>query len=168
MMDMSEEQKVYQAAGEIQFYSALLLKFFNEAVESRLRRHGADITALQYGILNMLMFGDVTISEISQRLGMSPSTLVRSVDKLERQHLAVRGRDPSDRRRHPISITAEGRDLMGAVPPITPEDLPFQVLQTIGVESTLQLRDLLRAVMNEFPEGKMVVELIAAYTPAQE
>ena len=168
MMHGTEEEKLYKAAGEIQFYSALLLKFFNEALEIRLRNHGADVTALQHGILNMLMFGDVTISEISRRLGLDPSTLVRSVDRLQRQGLVVRGHDPGDRRRRPISITEEGRDLMKAVPPLAYEDQPLRVLEALGIDSTLQLRDLLRDVMNEFPEGKMIVELISGYAPGQE
>jgi DNA-binding MarR family transcriptional regulator len=116
----------------------------------------------------MLMFENLTISVISQRLGMDPSTLVRSVDRLERQGLVVRGRDPKDRRRNPISITEKGRELIYAVPPITSEDLPFQALQTLGIDSTLQLRDLLRDLMNEFPEGKMIVELISGYSSGQE
>jgi DNA-binding MarR family transcriptional regulator len=165
---MDEQEKLYQAAGEINFYSALLLKFFNEALESRLRQHGADIKALQHGILNMLMFENLTISVISQRLGMDPSTLVRSVDRLERQGLVVRGRDPKDRRRNPISITTKGRDLINAVPNIAYDDLPFKVLQTLGVDATLQLRDLLRDLMNEFPEGKMIVALISGSSPGHE
>jgi DNA-binding MarR family transcriptional regulator len=168
VMQMNEQEKLFLAAGEIHFYSALLLKFFNEALESRLRQQGAEISALQHGILSMLMYENLTISVISQRLGMDPSTLVRSVDRLERQGLVVRGRDPKDRRRNPISITEKGRELISAVPPITYEDLPFQALQTLGIDSTLQLRDLLRDLMNEFPEGRMIVSLISGYSPGQE
>ena len=167
-MSMSDQEKLYLAAGEIQFYAALLLKFFNESLERRLREHGAEISALQHAILNMLVYGDITISEISRRLGMEPSTLVRSVDRLERQNLVMRGHDPADRRRRPISITVKGRELMSAVPPLAYEDMPLQVLHTLGIESTLQLRDLLREVMNAFPEGKMIVEMVTAYSAEQK
>ena len=167
-MQMHEQEEMYLAAGEIQFYSALLLKFFNEALERRLWQQEEKISALQHGILRMPMFENLTISVISRRLVMDPSTLVRSVDRLERQGLVVRGRDPRDRRQNPLSITEKGRELISAVPPITHDDLPYQALQALGFASTLQLRDLLRDLMNEFPEAKMIIELISGYSPGQE
>lgn len=164
---MNDQEKLFRAAGEIQFFSALLLKFFNQALDNRLRQHGADITALQHAILGMLMFETITISMISQRLGMDPSTLVRSVDGLERKGLVVRGRDSKDRRRNPISITEQGRELLSAVPAISPDDQPFKTLQSLGSEKTFQLRDRLRDVMNQFPEGRMIIDLISGSPPEE-
>ena len=155
------EYHLVPVAIEIQLYAALLLKFFNQALEERLRDCGERISSLQYGILRMLQFETLTISEISQRMGLDPSTLVRSVDALERKGLAQRGSDPRDRRRNPISITEKGMELVTAVPVIAGEDLTFQALQSFGVESTTQLRDLLRGLIKEFPEGKMVTEMMS-------
>ena len=109
----------------------------------------------------MLQYENLTISQISQRLGIDPSTLVRSVDSLERKGLAQRGRDPKDRRRNPISITDEGRELMTAVPVIAVTDPPFQALLSQKIESAVQLRDLLREFIAEFPEGKLVTGLMS-------
>ena len=109
----------------------------------------------------MLQFETLTISEISQRLGLDPSTLVRAVDSLERKDLARRGSDPNDRRRNPITITEKGSDLITKVPIISPLDPTFQALQTLGVETTTQLRDLLCQLVQEFPEGQTVVELMS-------
>jgi len=153
--------QLYPAAIEIQVYAALLLKFFNQALEERLRQHGERISSLQHGVLRMLQFETLTISEISQRLGLDPSTLVRSVDSLERKDLARRGSDPNDRRRNPISITEKGNDLVTQVTMISDQDPTFQVLQNIGVEATTQIRDLLCQVVQEFPEGKTVVDLMS-------
>ena len=155
------EHHLYPVAIEIQLYAALLLKFFNQALEERLRECGERISSLQHGILRMLQFDTLTISEISQRMGLDPSTLVRAVDALERKDLARRGSDPHDRRRNPITITEKGMELVTAVPVITGEDLTFQALQSFGVESTTQLRNLLRGLIREFPEGKMVAELMS-------
>jgi DNA-binding MarR family transcriptional regulator len=141
---------------EIQLYAALLLKFYNQALEERLRDHGERVSSLQHGILRMLHFETLTISEISQRLGLDPSTLVRAVDSLERRGLAQRGSDPHDRRRHPITSTEKGIELVTAVPVISHQDRLFQALHSRGLESTTQLRDLLRELIEEFPEGKMV------------
>jgi DNA-binding MarR family transcriptional regulator len=155
------EEILYPAAVEIQLYAALLLKFFNQALEERLREHGEKISSLQHGILRMLQFETLTISEISQRLGLDPSTLVRAVDSLERKKLAQRGSDPHDRRRNPITITKKGIELVAAVPVISDKDLPLKALQSLGIEATNQLRDLLCELIKEFPEGKLVVELMA-------
>jgi DNA-binding MarR family transcriptional regulator len=146
---------------EIQLYAALLLKFFNQALEERLRECGERISSLQHGILRMLQFETLTVSEISQRMGLDPSTLVRAVDALEHKGLARRGSDPHDRRRNPITITEKGIELVTAVPVISDEDVTFQALQSFGAESTAQLRDLLRGLIMEFPEGKMVAEMMS-------
>ena len=155
------EYRLFPIAIEIQLYAALLLKFFNQSLEERLREYGERISSLQHGILRMLEYDTLTISEISQRMGLDPSTLVRAVDTLERKDLARRGSDPHDRRRNPITITDKGRQLVTTVPVIASEDCTYQALQSLGVESTTQLRDLLRALASEFPEGKMVAELVS-------
>jgi DNA-binding MarR family transcriptional regulator len=155
------EYHLYPVAIEIQLYAALLLKFFNQALEERLRECGERISGLQHGILRMLQFDILTISEISQRMGLDPSTLVRAVDALERKDLARRGSDPHDRRRNPITITEKGMELVTTVPVIADEDLTFQALQSLGIESATQLRDLLRELIKGVPEGNMVAELLS-------
>jgi DNA-binding MarR family transcriptional regulator len=146
-------------ATEIHLYAAILLKFFNQAIEARLRAQGETLSSLQYGILRMLQFERLTISAISQRLGLDPSTLVRAVDALERKGLTERGSDPHDRRRNPIHITDKGRALMIATPMVAPEDATWQALAAVGEETSVQLRNLLRQLIQQFPEGRMVVEL---------
>lgn len=160
-----EKEKFYPVAMELQLYAALLLKFFNQAVENRLRAHGEKISGLQYGILQMLQFESLTISEISQRLGFDLSTLVRSVDALERKELARRDSDPHDRRRNPISLTTKGRELMMKAPIITESDPTFQALQALGLTSATQLRDLLKELITKFPEGELVVGLMSGPPP---
>ncbi|MBI9047396.1 MAG: MarR family transcriptional regulator [Anaerolineaceae bacterium] len=151
---------LFPTAIEIQIYNSLLLKFFNQPLEERLAKHGVRISSLQYGILRMLQGETLTISVLSQRLGIDPSTLVRSVDGLERLELARRGRDPHDRRRNPIQITDKGLLLLTDIPPITPQDQTFQALQSLGIDKALQLKDLLSQLIKEFPEGKLVADLM--------
>jgi DNA-binding MarR family transcriptional regulator len=159
-----QEDELFFIATDIQLYTVLLLKFFNQALEERLREQGETLSSLQYGILRMLQFETLTISEISQRLGLDPSALVRAIDALERKGLAERGSDPRDRRRNPVHITDKGKGLMVAAPIITPQDLTWQALAAMGLETAVQLRDLLRQLIQQFPEGQMVVEMAASPT----
>ena len=155
------QDNLFPVALEIQLYAALMLKFFSQALEERMRQHGEKISSLQHGILRMLQFETLTISEISQRMGLDPSTLVRAMDSLERKGLAQRGHDKRDRRRNPLTITEKGTDLVGAVPVISGDDLTFQALQSLGVEDATKLRDLLRLFIQEFPEGQLVAGLMS-------
>lgn len=147
-------------AMQIQVFAALFLKFHNQALEARLDALGYRFSALQYGLLRMLQFETLTISELSQRMGLDPSTLVRSIDALERKGLVQRGQDPQDRRRNPIHITPEGQNLLAAVPLFAPDDPLYQALQMLGLEDTRQLRDLLQALISQIPEGRMVAGLV--------
>jgi DNA-binding MarR family transcriptional regulator len=153
-------KQIVQDAIEIQIYSGLFLKYFNQALEERLNDYGENISGLQHGILRMLKHESLTISDISRRLSLDPSTVVRAVDSLERKLLAQRGTDPNDRRRNPLSITDKGNNLVKEVPVISTEDAPFQALSALGVDSVHQLRDLLREVIGMLPEGKLVISLM--------
>jgi DNA-binding MarR family transcriptional regulator len=156
------DDKLIRTSFEIYLHSALLLKYFSQALETRLKAYGANISSLQHGILGMLQFETLTVSELSQRLGLDPSTLVRAVDSLERKGLAQRGSDPKDRRRNPIHITPKGQTLAASVPVIGLEDLPYQAIQSLGVASAEKLSSLLREVILQFPEGRMVAGMVSS------
>ncbi len=156
-----EQDKLLPIANEIHVYAALLLKFVNQSLEERLRDYGVSIDSLQHSVLSMLRFETLTISTICQRMGLDPSTMVRKIDSLERKRLVRRGHDPRDRRRNPIHITEKGIELITAVPVISDKDPAFQGLQSLGFDSALQLHDLLRKLIQQFPEGKLVSELMS-------
>ena len=96
-------------SNEIQIFSALLLKFFNQGIEERLKVNGENINCIQYEILQMVQSETLTIRILSLRIGMDPSSLVRSIDTLEQKGLVKRGRDPKDRRRNPLLSLRRGR-----------------------------------------------------------
>jgi DNA-binding MarR family transcriptional regulator len=91
---------------------------FLDAQASLLRRLGADlvreedITLAEYDVLVQLRFapdGRLRMTELSDRVRLSPSGLTRLVDRLVRSGLVKRGRCASDRRGSFAILTSSGK-----------------------------------------------------------
>jgi DNA-binding MarR family transcriptional regulator len=100
---------------------------FLDAQASLLRRLGADlieeedITLAEYDVLLQLSFapdGRLRMTELSDRVRLSPSGLTRLVDRLVRRGLVKRGRCASDRRGSYAILTAAGRGRLRRASPI--------------------------------------------------
>src|SRR4051794_35419480 len=62
-----------------------------------------------FAVLNAIAFADgASQQELGGRMGLDPSGLVGAIDELERMGLVERRRDPADRRRYAVGLTAEG------------------------------------------------------------
>lgn len=147
---------------EIRVFATLLLKFFGDSLDARLKASGAEVSSLQFGFMQILQNEAVTVSILSQRFNMEPSTIMRSMDALQAAGYVERGVDPRDRRRNPLYLTEKGRQLVLAVPVIVPEDPALQALQTLGDERAVQLRDLLKDFITQSSDGQMIVMMMAA------
>lgn len=54
-------------------------------------------------------FGPLSQRALADHLGVNPRVMVQIVDRLEASGVVVRERDPEDRRRYALSLTADGR-----------------------------------------------------------
>ena len=148
-------------ANEVYIYTSLLMKHFNEAFEVRLQQRGENLTGLQIGVLRMFQYEVLTLSTVSQRMGLDPSSIMRIIDALERKGFVMRETDPHDRRRNPIRITDKGAGILLAVPIISEQDPIFRAIDAQGEGQITQLRDVLRAIVTQFPDGRTVAELFS-------
>lgn len=149
---------VHQTAFEIQILSTLVHRMMVRAVEAKLNALGADISTLQFGILHALYHQQQTISELSRRFIFDPSTLVPVIDALVRKGYVERGKDPSDRRRTPLSLTANGEQLLMSLPLVHDSDELVASLRAMGDDKAAELLTLLRELISQMPHGDDVLE----------
>jgi len=83
---------------------------FNRVLREQLARH--DITYSQFQHLWQLWHSDgLPQFELSRRIGIETASSTAVIDQLERRGLIRRRRDPADRRRINVTLTAAGRAL---------------------------------------------------------
>lgn len=73
----------------------------------------SEITLTQLSVLRLLRGGPQTVGRLGTEVGLSPASVTRLVDRLERRNLVSRSRDAVDRRRVDVSLTLDGERLLG-------------------------------------------------------
>lgn len=101
----------------------------------------------EFSVLNFLHeAGPLSQQEVGQALRINPSNLVGLLDLLEADGLLVRARDPGDRRRHLVQLTAAGRQRLARAwraAEAAEEDL----LSPLSTAERAQLRDTLERLV---------------------
>lgn len=81
-----------------------------------LEQHG--VTLGQWAVLMFLWVEDgVSQTELSRQVAIEDATMVRSIDRMERDGLVRRQRNPHDRRQLQIFLTDKGRSLRDVLVP---------------------------------------------------
>jgi DNA-binding MarR family transcriptional regulator len=71
-------------------------------------RSSYDLTRTQLNILGLVARGQITASQLAERLELTVPTVVRALDALERKSLLRRQRSRLDRREVELALTPEG------------------------------------------------------------
>jgi DNA-binding MarR family transcriptional regulator len=83
-----------------------------EPIQARLWQQ-SEITLTQLTVLRVLRNGPQTVGRLGAEVGLSPASVTRLVDRLERRSLVTRSRDSVDRRRVDVKLTSEGERMLG-------------------------------------------------------
>lgn len=114
----------------------------------RMRTNVSDMTAILY----LANRGPIGAAALAEHLGMSRPATTALVDRLERQGMLERVRDPDDRRRVVISSTPAARTAaLGAWLPAI-EELDA-VCRSLSPEDGARARDLLRQLTGAMSRG---------------
>ncbi|MBK7861804.1 MAG: MarR family transcriptional regulator [Archangiaceae bacterium] len=107
------------------------------------------VTAPQRFVLRLLgRFPSVTASQLASALDVHPSTITGILKRLERRKLVTRRRDPHDRRRTFLALTARGRAL-DVEPSGTVEGAVEEVLSAQPEHKVAIAREVLTALAAE-------------------
>ena len=142
---MKTDMKTQTLPAELVASSLFLLKRLGFAAKSRsvdeYERLG--FNPYHYAIL-ILLEGSApeTQAEIADALGYDRGTLVGLLDELEEQALVERKRDPDDRRRQLVRITADGKRTLGTLRALA-RRLEDEFLAPLDAEQREQLHALL-------------------------
>ncbi len=150
--------EIASLAYEIWSLTGMSAKLMSRDMEQRLSEYCPGISMLQYGVLRLLEHYQFTLRELSDRMMLSPSTLVPVIDKLENEGLLVRGKDPEDRRRTPLELTDQARQTLLSIPEVHKQDRLIDVLETIGPEKSHTLSQLLQELVRLLDDDKGLVE----------
>jgi DNA-binding MarR family transcriptional regulator len=101
----------------------------------------ADLTGPQLTVVKILeIFGDLSLSELSEKIRAQNSTVTGIIDRMEREGLVTRERSKEDRRVVYIRLTPKGKDLSREIP-VEPMEIFRNALETLTGQ---EVRDLLR------------------------
>jgi DNA-binding MarR family transcriptional regulator len=104
------------------------------------------ITMPQAKLLYLLgAVGELHMSDLVQRLGVSLSTISGLVDKVVDQGLASRREDPADRRQVVVALTPAGRDFIDRFRELNARQMR-ELLELLGDDDLASMRDALAAL----------------------
>ncbi len=114
----------------------------------------ADLTGPQLTVVKLLeQVGDLSLSELSDKIRAQNSTVTGIIDRMEREGLVLRERSKEDRRVVHIKLTAKGHTLAKEIP-VEPMEIFKGALESLSVQ---EMRDLMRIMTKVAKRVKQIV-----------
>jgi len=108
----------------------------------------ADLTGPQLTVVKILeQIGDLSLSELSERIRAQNSTVTGIIDRMERENLVTRERSKEDRRVVYIRLTTKGRRLAEEIP-VEPMEIFRGALESLSASEVRELVKILGKVAN--------------------
>lgn len=146
-----EGDNVFVIGESIGYLVNVLAREIRQGLNRRLQEHGA--SAGQWPILLFLWETDgLTQKELGERIPFEGATIARTLDRMTRDGLVRRERDPSDRRRVQVWLTDEGLALKDVLIPRAREAIGM-ALDGFEPEEVDVLRNGLRRVLANVTRG---------------
>src|SRR5687768_9656240 len=115
----------------------------------------ADLTGPQLTVVKLLeAFGDLSLSELSDKIRAQNSTVTGIIDRMERENLVIRERSKEDRRVVYIKLTPKGRELAREIP-VEPMEVFKNALETLSGQ---EMKDLLRIMTKVAKRVRHIVD----------
>lgn len=135
-------------------YTGFLFRRAQQRHVAAWQRHvSPTVSSVQFGVLSVLdQRPGASQQELCEALDLDRSTIADLVARLERRGLVARTRDPEDRRRNRLEITAEGSEVLATLRPRA-ADVEAALTDTLTPEDRRQLRRILLDVLGVQPPG---------------
>jgi DNA-binding MarR family transcriptional regulator len=124
----------------------------SEAIQTRIW-HAAQLTLAQARVLRRLAKQPRSLGQLGADLVLAPPSMTRLVDRLEERGLIARSRDAEDRRKVLVTLTAEGRRLVSAIPLLEGSPIRAAVDRMTAVDC-----ERIAAAMREFSAAVVKAE----------
>ena len=127
-----------------------LVPLFMQVQKAFNRRTGEDVLGMRFKPYMVLCFvrdhPGTSQQELENALFLDANTVVLILNELEAAQFSVRRRDPNDRRRHIVEITAAGRRALERADKAR-ESLEDEILGPLDADERKTLRKLLERVL---------------------
>lgn len=148
------------SAKQLRALCAILTRVARQDLEMRLEHSEVGIRALEHAVLRHVERGTATLAEISRAMTAAPSTLVSVIDDLERKAFLRRGTHPTDRRRHPLELTPQGKAILGALPDIAQDSVFVKELAKLSEAEREQLIGTLTRLAHDLTDDDSLSWLV--------
>ncbi|MGA9049666.1 MAG: MarR family winged helix-turn-helix transcriptional regulator [Dehalococcoidia bacterium] len=118
---------------------------YESAVEEAIMKP-ADLTLSQAFVLWVLLFADklMTATQLSALARREPHSMVQLLDKLQERKLVRRRRSRSDRRQVAVSLTSEGKQLIGKILPAWQSSIRAIFQKSFSADELTALNEMLQ------------------------